>query len=139
MVSVSAQDFINVMHISDTPTQMEYVLDMAIRSLILCGVTGISTMSGDAGSKTVTLTDAQMAGVFEAARAIYYDYWKPAGTGGGSGSSESWNVGGMSESSSSSSSTSLMGNANVRGVIEKIAAKLKSPPIYVKNDPLPNE
>jgi len=139
MVSVTAQDFINIMHISDTPAQMEYVLDMAIRSLKLCGVSGLSTMTGNAGTKTVTLTDEQMAGVFEAAKAIYYDYWKPAGTGGGSGSSQSFNIGGISESSSSSSSTSLMGNANIRGVIEAIASKLKSPPIYVKNDPLPNK
>lgn len=139
MVSVSAQDFINVMHISDTTTEMEYVIDMAIRSLKLCGVSGLSTMTGDAGSKTVTLTDAQMAGVFEAAKAIYYDYWKPAGTGGGSGSSQSWNMGGISESSSSSSSTSLMGSPGLKGIIEGIASKLKDPPIYVKNDPLPNE
>ena len=37
MASVTAEDFINVMHITDSATNMEYVLDMAINTLNLFG------------------------------------------------------------------------------------------------------
>ena len=118
---VTAQDFINVMHITDTPTQMEYVLDLAIDSLNICG-TNLSNMSGEAGSKTVTLTSKQRGGVFQVAHKIYYTFWKPAGTGGGT--SEAWSVGGLS--GSATTTTDIMSNPEVWGLVESIGAKLAS-------------
>jgi len=75
MVSVNAQHFIDVMNITHSKTQMEPVLDLAIDTLNLYGATSISNMTGDAGSKTVTLTSKQRAGVFLIARMIYYDFY----------------------------------------------------------------
>lgn len=79
MASVSAQDFINVMDISDTTTKIEYVLNLAIDCLNIFGAE-LSNMSGDAGSKSVTLTSKQRGGVFIIGREIYKKFFKDAGT-----------------------------------------------------------
>ena len=76
MASVTATDFINVMNITDSATNMEPVLDLAIDTLNLYGAASISNMSGDAGSKTVSLTSKQRGAVFHLARMIYYDFFK---------------------------------------------------------------
>ena len=120
MVSVSASDFKNVMHITDSDTNMEYVLDMAINTLNLFGAEAIDNMSGDAGSKTVTLTSKQQGGVFLAAQIIYEQMFKDRGNVG---------IGGVTVTTAD-----LLANPVVMSTIEKIAKKLSTVNFHVAED-----
>jgi len=81
-------DFTNVMNLSLTATQAEYILDQAINELNVEGA-GLSNMAGEAGSKTVTLTSKQQGAVFAVARAVYNSYWLEIGTRSLAGVSDS--------------------------------------------------
>jgi hypothetical protein len=94
MVSVAYTDFHNVMNLSTTgnnaitAVNTENLLDYAIDLLNIYSNSGISNMSGAAGSKTVTLTSAQRGAVFMVGRALYYSSYRnqvtvatPAGVG----------------------------------------------------------
>lgn len=116
--TTSASDWTNVMNLPDLVTEnAEYILDFAIDELNLRG-TSISNLSGTAGSKTVSLTSEERAGVFEVARAIYYSFFKGIETVTG---------GGMAVSSSD-----LMSNPVVVALIEKIARRLRLSTIAFK-------
>ena len=120
MASVTAEDFINVMNIDDSATNMEYVLDLAIDTLNLYGAEAIDNMSGDAGSKTVTLTSRQRGGVFHLARVIYHEFFKHK---------KSVNVGGVTLTV-----TDLLSNPTVMSAVEKIAKKLSTVDFHVGED-----
>jgi hypothetical protein len=120
MASVTATDFINVMGISDTATDMEYVLDLAIDTLNLYGATAISNMAGDAGSKTVTLTSRQRGGVFHVARIIYHETFKKM------------NV--VTVATLALTTPELLSNPTIVSTIEKIAKKLGTVDFLVGED-----
>ena len=88
MVSVSYTDFHTIMDLTTallTAVETEAVIDLAIDVLNLYSNAEMSNMSGAAGGKTVTLTSGQKGGVFMAARAIYYSFFKditPSAIGG---------------------------------------------------------
>ena len=67
-----------------TAANTENLLDLSIDLLVLYSGDSISNMSGDAGSKTVTLTQAQRGAVFLVARQLYYSFYEditPASAG----------------------------------------------------------
>lgn len=78
MVSVSYSDLHNLLNLSVgdiSAAKTEALLDQAIDLLNLYANQSLSNMSGDAGSKTVTLTSKQRGAVLEVAKAVYYrDY-----------------------------------------------------------------
>jgi len=121
MASVTAQNFIDVMNISDSTTNMEYVLDLAIDTLNLYGATTINNMVGSAGSKTVTLTSKQRGGVFHLARIIYRDFYKEAG--------KTTSIGGLTVTA-----IELLANPTVESAIEKIARRLSTVDFHVGED-----
>lgn len=57
-------------------TEMENIIDTAIDTLNLFGAETIPNMTGDAGSKTVTLTSEQNGAVVFAVRQIFYSVFK---------------------------------------------------------------
>jgi len=68
-----------------TASRCENIIDLAIDMLNLYADTGLSNMSGAAGSKTVTLTSRQRAIVLFLCRGIFYSFQKditPTGVGG---------------------------------------------------------
>lgn len=76
MVSYTASELAAFLRIS-TPGDvsvetMEAIIDTAIETLTLEGASGLSYMSGSAGSKTVSLTVKQRAAVLFVARLIYH-------------------------------------------------------------------
>lgn len=120
MASVTASDFINVMGITDSATNMEYVLDLAIDTLNLYGAESIDNMSGGAGTKTVTLTSRQRGGVFHLARVIYFEFFKDRRSASGGGI----NV----------TAIELLANPTVMSAVEKIAKKLSTVDFHVAED-----
>lgn len=119
MASVSASDFINVMGITDSTTNMEYVLDLAIDTLNLYGAESIDNMSGGP-PKTVTLTSKQRGGVFHLARVIYFEFFKDRRSASGGGI----NV----------TAIELLANPTVMSAVEKIAKKLSTVDFHVGED-----
>jgi len=119
MASVNAQDFINVMNISDSTTNIEYVLDLAIDTLNLYGAESIDNMAGGP-PKTVTLTSKQRGGVFHLARVIYHEFFKGR---------ETVAVGGMTVTA-----IELLVNPTVTSAVEKIAKKLSTVDFQVGED-----
>jgi len=120
LVSVTATDFINVMNITDSATNMEYVLDLAIDTLNLYGATTIANMSGTAGSKTVSLTSKQKGGVFLVARDIYYGVFKGI---------ENITVAGLAVTISD-----VLGNPTIARTIETVARRLTTVDFHVGED-----
>jgi len=120
MASVTAQDFINMMGISDSTTNMEYVLNFAIDTLNLNGATAISNMAGDAGSKTVTLTSRQRGGVFHVARIIYHETFKKMNA--------------VNIATLTLTVPELLSNPTITSTIEKIAKKLSTVDFHVGED-----
>jgi len=120
MASVTAQNFIDVMNITDSTTNMEYVIDLAIDTLNLYGAEAITNMTGLAGSKTVTLTSKQRGGVFHLARTIYHEFFQTRETAG---------LGPMSVSS-----VELLANPTIMLAVEKIAKRLKTVDFAVGED-----
>ena len=118
MASVTAQDFINVMAITDDAEDIEYVMDLAIDRLNIYGA-DLDNMTGDAGSKTVTLTSAQRGAVFTVSRFIYNLFLKYTSSGGGSSSSVS--LMGISKSQS----TTLSTNPEVMDLAKECANQIK--------------
>lgn len=111
MVSLTADLFkavINDSNISDT--NAEYLIDLAISEINLHSGEDLPAMGGTAGSKTVSLTSQQYAAVMEAARAIYYSFFKGI---------ESSTVGGITVST-----PDLQSNPRVQAAIEKAARRL---------------
>ena len=90
MVSVTYADVHNVLNLSTTElsaANTENLIDFAVDVLNLLGNVALDNMSGTAGSKTLTLTQIQRAGMLIAVRAVYYGFWKDI---------ETASVGGMS-------------------------------------------
>ena len=111
MVSVTAslvKDILNASGITDT--KMEYLIDLAIGKICLHSGEDMATMSGTAGSKTVSLTNQQYGAVMEALRAIYYSFYKGV---------ESSTVGGLVVST-----PDLQSNPAVQATIRKAARRL---------------
>ena len=77
-------------------------------------------MSGDAGSKTVTLTSKQQGGVFLAAQIIYEQMFKERGNVG---------MGGLTVTT-----TDLLANPVVVSTLQKIAKKLSTVYFHVGED-----
>lgn len=76
MTDVSASDWRNVMNLPALSDEdAEYILDLSIDALNIYGAS-LSNMTGDAGSKTVSLTSQQRGGVFMVARAVYYSFFR---------------------------------------------------------------
>lgn len=122
MVSVKASDWKNVMNLDTeiSDTKAEYVLDLAIDTLNIYGAS-LSNMTGaTAGSKTVTLTSKQRGAVFQAARVIYYGFFKEI---------ESAGVGPLTVTT-----TDLASNPALIALIKEIAKRLASVPFVVAHD-----
>lgn len=109
MASVSASDFKNVMNITTSDEDLEYVIDLAIDALNIFGA-ALSNMSGTAGSKTVSLTSSQRGGVFMVAREVFEKFYKESGTA---------SIAGMSVSVSD-----LLNDKDVLDLLERIGEKL---------------
>jgi len=112
-------DFTNVMNLTLTATQAEYLLDWAIDLLNAEGA-GLSNMSGDAGSKTVTLTSSQRGPVFAVGRVLYYSGWLEVGTR---------SLGGISDTG-----PNPMDNPAVLQMVKRYGRKLASIPFKVAED-----
>jgi len=122
MASVTASDFKNAMHLGDTisDTNIEYMFDWAIDTLNLYGAEAIDNMTGDAGSKTVTLTSRQRGGVFHVLRIIYEECYKGR---------DAVAIGGLSVTA-----VELLANPTVMAAVEKIAKKLSTVDFLVGDD-----
>ena len=114
---------------TDLPTaNAEVLIDAVIDELNLRGCS-LDNMAGSAGSKTITLTGAQRAGVRKIFRCIYASWNKnliPVTTTG---------LGAISVSSSD-----LMSNPTVLAMIKEVAAQLQTSttvPLYIGTDTLP--
>ena len=84
MASVTGEDWRNVMNLTAMSDEnAEYILDLAIDTLNALG-TSLDNMAG-VTPKTVTLTSKERGGVFIAARAIYYGFFKGIETVGVAG------------------------------------------------------
>jgi len=77
-------------------------------------------MTGDAGSKTVTLTSRQRGGVFHLARIIYFEFFKDRKGG--------------SVGSFTITAIDLLANPTVMATVEKIAKKLGTVDFLVGED-----
>jgi len=111
MVSLTATLFKAIINDADiSPTNAEYLIDLAISEITLHSGEDLPTMSGTAGSKTVSLTTQQYGAVMEAARAIYYSFYKGV---------ETTTVGGMTVST-----PDLQSNPMVQAAIVKAARRL---------------
>jgi len=111
MVSVTATLVKAILNASGiTDTKMEYLIDLAIGEISLHSGEDLPTMSGTAGSKTVSLTNQQYGAVMEALRAIYYSFYKGVETTG---------VGGMTVST-----PDLQSNPMVQAAIVRAARRL---------------
>jgi hypothetical protein len=111
MVSLTATLFKVVIHDSVlNSTTAEYIIDLAISEINLRSDVDLSLMSGTAGSKTVSLESKEYAAVMEAARAIYYGFYKGI---------ENSSVGGIAVNS-----PDLKSNPNVDAQIERAARRL---------------
>jgi len=112
MVSVSAVDLDTILNLSSAvdAENLEAILDLAIDNLNLYGA-AISNMTGDAGEKTVTVTNKEKAAIFIASRAIYHGFYKEISTA---------TVGGLAVSN-----TDLMSNPEVLKTIKEAAHRLE--------------
>ena len=110
MATISASDFTTIMNITISAEHAEAILDGAIDLLNVFDAQ-LSNLSGDAGSKTVTVTSKQRGGVFVIARMIYYDYYQ--------------GITNMSAEGYSVSKTQLMSNPTVMAFVETIATRLQ--------------
>lgn len=111
MPSVSATDLINLMNLDESAETLEPLIDLAIDCLNIFGC-DINNMSGDAGSKTVTLTSKQKGGVMIISRIIYKSFYKNEDGSSGSLGPAGWNT------------SDLMSNNVVWTQIETIGSRL---------------
>lgn len=77
MPTITAAEFRSVMNLpsSLSAQSLEYLLDLAIDALNFLGG-DYSNLSGSAGTKSLTVESNKRFGVFAAARAIYYSFFK---------------------------------------------------------------
>jgi hypothetical protein len=117
MVAITGDDtFFTNVDSSFTATKWEACIDQAIDKVNgYAGETLISNMTGDAGSKTVTVTSAQAGFIRELAVAIYQKDVKSAGA-----QSSSYGMGAISRSQSASSSS----GAAIEELAKEAAARL---------------
>ena len=114
-MSTTATDLINVLNVSETATEMEYVMQLGIDALNIFGC-NISPLTGAVGAKTVTLTSAQRGGVFIVSRIIYASFYQNA-------SNKNDTAGGISQTSVGD----LMSNTTTWTTIKEVAEQLKDP------------
>ncbi len=112
MVGVSASDLDAIMNLGGaiSDTNLEQIIDLAIDTLNLFGAE-LPNMSGEAGSKIVTLTSKEKAAVFIAARAIKYGFY--------------YSIGNVVVEGLSVSVSDLASNPVVMNTIKEAAQKLK--------------
>jgi uncharacterized protein YjgD (DUF1641 family) len=115
---------------SITDATTENLTDAVIDELNLNGLS-ITNMAGSAGSKTITLTSPQEAAIRRIFRVIYASWHKNAANSD------------ASTGATSLTATDLISDPNVQAMITQTATLLKqrtqNPPIYVANDPLPDQ
>ena len=114
MSSVTATDLKNVLNVSDSVTNLEYVMQLGIDALNIFGC-NITNLTGAAGSMTTTLSSKQRGGVFMVSRVIYASLYMNASN------NPSEQVGAIN-----SSTADLMSNSTVWQMITDIAEQLKS-------------
>jgi len=122
MVDVNADLWKAIMNLSDSDISnenAEYLLDLAIDSLNLYGA-NIINLSGTSPNKSVSVTSKQKAGIFIAARAIYYGFYKGL---------ENVGIGGITVTH-----VDLFSNPTVLESIKKAAYQLKSFTFKVAED-----
>ena len=114
--------------ISISATNAEVVLMGSIRLLNTFGA-GLTQMTGTAGSRTGTYTYAQIGAIMALAQQIYAKHYK--------------NASGTTSSSIGQVSVSAAVDSALLKYAEVLARALKTtsntPPIYVANDPIPNQ
>ena len=111
MVDLTATLFKSVINDAGIDAETaENIIDLAICEISLRANVDLSLMGGTAGDKTVSLEQREYAVVMEAARAIYYGFYKGL---------ETSTVGGMTVSS-----PDLKSNMVVDARIEKAARRL---------------
>jgi hypothetical protein len=77
MVSITADTFIDLMHLADLADETaEQIIDTSVDLLNLYGQLDMSNMSGTAGAKTLNVMSQQKAAIMLVARAIYYSFYK---------------------------------------------------------------
>jgi hypothetical protein len=128
MATLNAASLTDLLNDDDlTATIAENILDAAIRTLILYGVSSLSVLAGSAGTKQATVTEAQYGGIIHVANQIYISIYKVGSSSGSSGSSSTaYGLGGMSFSQSASSniSSSVINNPEVLVAVKDVAKQL---------------
>jgi len=114
MPAVTAAEFNSLMDLStaDLPLATgEDIINLAIQCIDNLGGLEISTLSGSAGSKTLSVSDSERAAIMYGARAIYYGFYRGVST---------LSMGGISLTV-----PMVLENSEVRSMLQTLANNLK--------------
>jgi hypothetical protein len=111
----------------------EAIMDHAINKIALNGY-ALANLSGSAGSKTGTYTQAEAGAIIDVATTIYAVNYKNSGSG-----STSLSLGNISQSSSTSTGSQQSINDSAMQAARTLKTQSSDPPVYIANAELPDQ